>query len=888
MKSRAGSLIMLLLLGCLTGITADTNRVRVGLFPFANLSGDDKFEAWRKVLPRRLESGLADATPPRLKIYLGKVLLELTNNAWDGRQAISSELAGKVARELRLDKIVVGSFNCNEAGWEVQVRIEDPGADSRARVLDFKETSTQNLLAALEEKVCEPLGVKPSAARLQILRKHPVSNEAMDRVVALAQMEESGGSKEEVINGLRTVLASEPDYVSARVALVRSLMQANRTEEGLTEARKLVEQAPEMCWGHFSVAVLLRGREMDDQRDQALQEALKVHPGCPSAARLLFPEWAGQGRWEDLKRVAAKAHEALPHETVSTAALAAALAGQGEQEAAWQLLQEIGARDEEDDDVAVHSLLFSAAVATRCSSMLSRELLWLQRCAGTNEWVRKVVTSIDESFFLAPAADNSPTSPPARRFSPQELQHELARRLTPEEIALVENPLVVTDEIAAQARTLTSGLTNPATKAVVLLAQVIEERVQTGRQQATNLAKTGRLPVCHQYASRLVSLARSVGLSSWLVHAELADEKVSGYHDRAAIRLGDDLVMQFDPSLGALGLPRDKFRILDDVQAIAHHLLQEDDLPKVRIARKLDPDDPWSRVQFILRLINLDQVEEAERLWNALEPAYTNRWDYHFSRAGLEAKRHRYRSALEWLTRADTLSRNNPEVQYHLGRVYAALDDTGKSAEHLEKALKLGAALGELSRRAELELAVKFSRGVAQAGRMTEEDLRNRATAGDLHAQMVLAGKLLDRREKDEALKWLLAAAKQGDALAQENHGRILYELKGSSAATEAVEWLRKSALQGHSAADYLLAKLLYAGVDVPKNEVEASMWAHVGSAAGDDKCRWLVKEMQLLMDATAFAEGKKRAEAMLAVKERSDEKQTNPSACSGCKCRIS
>ncbi len=865
---RLPRIVFVVLLSWVTVCGASTNKVQVGVLPFVNLSGQTNLDIWCRAFPESLASHLQDARPPRVDAYFNKVLTQLTNNAWDGQQRISAELAAKVARELRLQKTLSGSFRQDEHGWAVELRIEDAGSDAKPQVLTFKEASTQRLLDAMTEGTCAAFGLKADPAQLELSRKHPGSNGAIDKLMRLHQAHQAGASKDELISSLRELLGSEPDYALARASLMETLLEANRQDEAMVEARKLIELASGLCWGYVGVASCQHGDDpaIETECEKALLQALKVHPGCPSAARMLFPVWTSQKRWTELRPVAEQAHELFPDEAVSTAALAAALAGEGDPDKGWDLLNTIDPLEEEDYP-DTHATVLLAATGAVSMNVISRELLWLQRRSLTNDYIRGMVSDMDASFWLRSASQDVYTNSLPRLYSPEELQAELAKRLKPEGRALVENPLAVTDTIRTQARTLTAGLTNPATQATVLFGLVNEERLQT-EQRATNSATAGPLPVCHQYASRLVALARSIGLPAWLVHVEFTSDEGSGYHDRAAIQLSEGQVIHFDPTLATLGSLKDHYRILDDLQAIAHHLLQEQDLAKLNVARKLDPDDPWTRLHVIMSLTTLDHLSEAERLWNALGPEYTNRWDYYFCQAQMEAERHRYASALECLNRADSLSSNNPAIQHQLGRIYGSLNDQVKAADHLERAMKLGAARRDPKQRAELESAVKFSRGVANAGRLTESQLRAQAAAGDAGAQLVLANTLLQRGEKEEALKWLLEGAKKGDEVCQAAYGRILFYTKGPAAAPEAVIWLRQAAQREHAEACRVLAVILYQGTGVPKDEAEASQWAHIGGAQGDKQCQSLMKEMQLFTDPAAFAEGKKRAEAMLSKKQ--------------------
>ena len=292
-----------------------------------------------------------------------------------------------------------------------------------------------------------------------------------------------------------------------------------------------------------------------------------------------------QGRWDDLRRVCEKAHEALPGEAVSAAALAAVLANQGDRDAAWNLLIEMNPIEEEEDP-DVHATLMQAAVGAMSMHVLSRELLWLQRHSATNDDVRNMVSQVDASFSLRLAPESLPTNPPPPMYSPEQLQAQLAKRLTPQECALAENPLLVSEPIAAQARSLTVGVrSRPSKRPSCSRSWLRSDSRPSNRQRIRPIPDRCRsATVCFP----AVVVARSLGLPAWLVHVDLVNDAFSGYHDRAAIQLNDQ-VLQFDPSMGCLGSTGYKFRVLDDLQAIAHHLLQGEDLAKLRVPRN------WTR-----------------------------------------------------------------------------------------------------------------------------------------------------------------------------------------------------------------------------------------------------------------------------------------------------
>jgi TPR repeat protein len=843
---------------------ANTNLVRVGVFPFADRSAGGKHAAWSRAFPDRLSDELDDATPPRLDAYSTKVLQALTNNAWDGHQPVSLELANKVARELKLRQIVLGEFERDDQGWQVRLQVVEAGGGAAPVVLEFKEKSTQDLVAGIAEKVCAALDVKPNPARMEAWRKFSVSNEAIDRLVLLNR-DWTEAPDPERLAALRALVRSEPNYLSARTSLLRTLVVEQNFEEAKAEALKVTELAPGLCVGYLGSLACLKGKGTEARQEELLLQALKVHPGCPSAAAILFPTWISRNRWEELKPVAEKAHADRPNEPAAAIALGAALAGLGDRDKAWDLVNEVNIDDEDDADL--HASMAKTAVSLPSMRVAAREFLWLQRHSQTNKWAGEFLRQMDATFWLA-YDENAPKKSPPRRFSKEELQAELSRRLTPEECSRVEDPLKVTEAVIAQALALTTNLTNATAKATLLFGVVLEER-DANERQGTNSTALSKLPVCHHYASRLVALARAIGLPAWLVHVELSSEEASGYHDRAAIEVKPGRVLYFDPTWGTMGSPRDNLRMLDDVQAIAHHMLQGANKAGIEIARKLDPEDPWTQTLVIAGLARQGEPDAARRLWDALGPACTNRWDYYYSRGIIEAENDRYSSALEWLKRADALSSNNVPILLTLGMAYGSLKDDRQSVACLERALKLGAARQMSSRAAELESRARLLRGAVDGAQASEQDVRAKAESGNLASQMLMANICFKRGERDAGLRWLLAGAKQGDAVFQENYGRNLLLVKGTNAAREAVEWLRKAAKQSNSEAYALLSQILYEGRGVPRDHAEASFWAHVGAARRDKTCSALLREMQLFTDATAFAEGKKKAEEWLAATQK-------------------
>jgi len=873
--ARFGGLILALLVSVSwvpsEGFTA-TNWSRLAVMPFHNVTGNKALDPWRESFASRVSNWAASAQPFQFDVCeVKEVLAALTNSGWRAEQEVTDGLARKVAVALRCSTVVLGEVSRADGLWKVRLRLVRPDSTEAESSFEVEDRSTHQLLLRLQEKTCSALGITPDAAGVALMHDYPISDSAIERLVMLGGSERENDTSPDYIQALRDILAAEPTYFAARSRLARALALAKKLDEALAEGRKLVQQAPGLCVGYLCVAWCLQGPdpEQEKQREEALLAALKAHPGCPGACRFLFAVWSQQERWEDIRRVATEAHKALPAETSTSAYLALARAKLGDRKGACAVLSEVDATGEEDEDI--HSVLLQAGVQADLYVM-ARELLWMQRRSATNSAARDYLSQADASLWISVPGDWKPLTPP-RTYTPLELQAELEKRLTPEERSWAASPIAVTKEIASTARQLTEGLTNAQVKAALLFAHVAEQRLKANAVYQQPHARTGPQQACHYYASQLAALARAIGIPAWLAHVEVNNEEGSGYHDRAALMVGGRL-RQSDPTwevLWMLGSEDQSCRILDDLQATAHHLCQTSSLPAVRAGLKLDPDDIWTRTVAVTKLAELGQPEEAETLWKSLPPECTNRWDYYLARGIIDAESEDYASALKSFLKANQLGPNNVQIEFNLGLVYGSLKDSRKAVEHMQKAMNLGAARHVSGDLEDLDTRFKVLSAATIRDDVPLDELRRRAAAGDLAARTALVNRLFKQgpREQEEALNLMRETAEEGNAVTQEEYARNLLILRGPKAAEEAVGFFRRAARQGNHEAQYQLGVIFYTGKFAPRNEVEASQWIHLAAQRGDKDARSVLKEMELFLDSTAFAEGKRRAADFKPVPEQ-------------------
>ncbi len=840
--------------------------------PFHNVHRDPSLDPWRQGFADKVAHWLSSAQPSRFETADTKeVVSALTNGGWEVEQEVSLELAGKVAEKLRCNSVILGEFARTQGLWRVAFRVLRSGGGGPEQKVEVEDRSTHQLLVRLYEKSCAALEVSPFPAGLTLMRDYPIADSTYEKLVRLKDPETKEANLE-YIKTVREILASEPNCFSARAELVRDLLWAGQTEEALAESRKLLQQAPGLCTGHFLLAVSLQGPEHEKQRQEEFLAALKVHPGCPSALGILFEDWSAEERWDDLRKVCEQAHQALPAEKSTIAYLAAAKAQLGDRKGADALVSELGPTAEYRAEVHTGILMAGATREKADLGLAAREMLWFQRHSSADPRARQRISELDATMqFFPPDEPNSPKPP--RLYSQQEFEAELEKRLTADERALAVSPIALTEQVKATARDLTAGVTNEQLKVALLFAYVAEQRQNTNALPQPTGTGSGQALACHYYASQLVALARAVGIPSWLVHVELSTEGLSGYHDRAALLLGGRLLAS-DPTWNLLFTSwreEGACRILDDVQAVAHHLCQTSSLPAVRAALKLDPDDVWTRIMAVIKLAQADQLQEAEALWKTLPPESTNRWDYYFSRGILEAEKKDYEASRRSLVKADSMSPNNMPVKYNLGLVYGSLHDEQKAAEYMHKAMGLGGAQQISSKLPDGDTRIQVLGALAEPNNASLDSLRTRAANGDVGARAALVNRLFKQggQGRDEALDLLRQSAEEGDPVFQENYARNLLLLLGPERAEEAARFFRRAATQGNPEAQYQLAMLLYEGKVVKQDPVEASEWMHLAAEAGEQRAAGVLRELQLFLNSAAFAEGKKKAAEFKAVKER-------------------
>ena len=212
-----------------------------------------------------------------------------------------------------------------------------------------------------------------------------------------------------------------------------------------------------------------------------------------------------------------------------------------------------------------------------------------------------------------------------------------------------------------------------------------------------------------------------------------------------------------------------------------------------------------------------------------------------------------------------SLSPSNRFVHLALANTYNQLNNHGKAREHAEMAARLdeGNALDFKSDRGRFELKMMDALALTESkDSKARQELERQAKAGDAGAQFALAKALFESRPPnyEEGMEWMRQAAEQGNDDIQQQYGSNLLALRGPSAGPEAAKWFLRSAEQGNTKAQFNLGLLLYEGKLVPRDKIAAYKWITLAAESGSKDAKSLLREMELFLNQTELAEGRKHA----------------------------
>lgn len=693
----------------------------------------------------------------------------------------------------------------------------------------------------------------------------------------------------EALELCQKALAEDPGFIQARGLLAATLFNLGRDEEALGAAKEALRQQPDKSTAarlYLLTANILLMQQQVPAEQQAVAEGLRL---CPDLADLLALRAGLHERVRDFDAAAAclrRAIESDPGNPRLYAWLGQVQAKQGSLtnalaslEYARQLLADIPAEGSDDIELSNIELALAEAYASvgNLAEALQhyRRVLAEAREAGLGEarvkWVEETVRELERRSEPVPVAAEKP-----RQFLPGELQTALRERLTAEEVASAVNSLAATPEMVRWARELVAGAESDLVRARKLFDTLAARPkaagagTRTAQEVFAAWNDLDRVFVCQEYAKLFVALARSADLPAFYVHVERDYSGRVVDHDCAVV-FAEGKAWLVDPTYAWFGVPHREFRVLDDLQTIAHHAFQPHggglDAARCRAGCKLDPDFAWGRINLVLALIQTNKLGEARTELDLVRRSAPDYWRGLAAEGFLAFKQERFDRAVEWLQRAVKANPDHADARLLLGE---ALFRTGQRAAAREELLAglrrsfrpgsnnellgrktlalLEEALGADSNKVRTaksrrDAAAYHDLGVSFLSRPSPDYasaakwFRKAAELGDPQAELVLGmlywtGRGVPR-DPVRAVYWWRKLAEGGDPVAMRNLGLAYSRGVGVERNLgEALNWLRRAAEGGDPEAQAAVGKACYEGRVVPKNLAEALAWLTLATAA--------------------------------------------------------
>lgn len=841
-----------------------------------------------------------------------------------------------LGRYLRAPWVIYGAFTRTGTTWTAYAYTVEAASGEFGKRLSAVSTNWFELRDELVRQVLQRLDIAPSPEERKLLgRVWTTSSQAFEWFSRASS--DPGANGTQRVELCRKALAEDPQFVEARLLLATTLYSLGRDEEALREAKEALSQKPD----RYTAAQLYRliasvhvGLGREDEAQQAVAEGLRL---CPGQVGLLMVQSALLESRHDFQAASdclRQAAESDPRNPPIHALLGMLQSKQGDLTnamASLELAEQFAADTNPDDQVNIELALAEAhqSVGNLAEALRHyRRLLAEARDAEIPEsrlnWVRETVRELERRSQPVPVVAETP-----RQYSPAGLQAALRERLSPEEFALAVNPIASTPEMARWASEIVGATQGDLARARRLFEQLASRPHATGGASRTaqevfaawnDLTQTF---LCQEYAKLFVALARSVDLPAFYVHVErdYCDRIVD--HDCAVV-FAEGKAWLADPAYVWFGVPHREFRVLDDLQTVAHHAFQphgeNHQVALCRAARKLDPEFIWGRMALVMALSGADQLDAARKELDAARKSAPEHWRGYQLEGLLAFRASQPDRAVEWLRRAANLNRDDGDTRLMLG---AALFQTGQQAAAreeflaglrrphgpeneqmagetlvlIEEALGLGSNVlatskSRLDAKSYLNLGVSFLSGSKPDYAQAAKWLRTAAEMGDSSAQgnlgfLYWTGRGVPR-DPVVAVNWFRKAAEGGDPQAMRCLGVACDKGLGVKRnPREAIRWLRRAAEAGDAQAQAGVGRACYEGWNTPKNNAEALFWltlateAYASSPDGDfrqsDPVSSLRKIRYLLEEVELFAKPEEKAEAKAKV-ERYKAKRTSAS----------
>jgi tetratricopeptide (TPR) repeat protein/TolB-like protein len=677
--------LLLLFLSSPTPAATSSNRLSVAVLGFENKTGESQSAHWGDTLQRLLSSQLTEVkslslVPTESHDY-GYRQLKLKPS-----DPVDSEKARRIGEFIEARRVVRGGFQRQEGKWQATAEVVNVASGKSSPPLTAASTNWFDLSDRLVEQILKELGVTPSAEeRVRMAERSTSSSVSLEWYSKARALHAENKPAPEVEECARKAVAADPQNSAAYVALAVSCGTQGKLDQAEEAIRQALKLKPDSATAHQVLGTLFLFQVSYGDALKEFEQALILDPDDPEVLSRIGQMYAKQENWARAIFYFNEAKKIYPTSAAIHAALARIYAEQANRTKSVEELQEAERLGSGEDVIPEQAMAEAYDTLHETSLALAHyeRFVTLARKLGLNpKGVNQYEEREQELKATLTPVYLTVTEPKA--YDEKSLEDALRARLTKEELALVANPLASNAEMQKWARQLTEGATDDLQKGRRLfegLASRLDPGPggsRTAREVFADWQKPDQSFRCQEYARLYVALARAVGLKAYFV---LVGKDANGkqvLHACSAFFLGSKLLL-VDPSYRWFGAPHKTFDLLDDFQGIVHHLNQLDkDLPRLRLAAKLDPNSGISLYKLAFGLLDNERLEEGRSVLNKALSLDPNGWMAGWAQGLVAYHDLEYTQAASFFRKSIEINPDRGETHAWLGKV---LFETGRHRE---------------------------------------------------------------------------------------------------------------------------------------------------------------------------------------------------------------
>jgi tetratricopeptide (TPR) repeat protein len=689
-------------------------RVSVGLLLPTNSSADTNSSRWEHLIPHIVSSALREISAVRL---VPETSIDFAYNELKLKpgQTLDDTQMKRLGETAEAAWVVWIDYHWRGGEWKLTTKVMNVATGRQSKPLDSSSADLWDAFSEMNSRILERLDVKLSKEKELHLRERPTTSIEAFRLLSTAYAASDNGEVgQEIENDLRQALKLDPHFSWAQSFLAYLLITEGRCEEAGELAKKVILAQPNRAGIHNTLGWALLCNDLSNLAREEFNRAVQLDPD-------FFGPYSGLGQ---LERVAGNMPEAIKDEKKAeslepcNSRIRMRLAQMyGESGNLEQTLIELGAAERFDTGKDVYldrDLATAYSQLNNYPKALEHFRRFLQKAAKAGVPSAEIKDARDRlaesEIRLKPQYVTNPIIQP---YTPTELDNLLRAKLSPNEHALITNPILCTGEMKKWAEQLVGDARTDEEKAKRLFDALTHRLnlsdpvgIRTALQVFRDWKDTKATFSCGEDTVLFIALGRAVGLPVYFVWVEkdYADNYVN--HMCAGVLL-DGKALLADPTYGFFGVPHKEYEFCNDVQMIGVWLAQggkADMLPSLKVADKLAPENPVVRFNLVLALSNAGQQKEANQILTAGRKAGLREYLQLYLDGIIAAKEARFDAAAESLLKSVKLAPMFPEGRLLLAQVLANQGRYKESKEEYRLFLQ-GYARQDLAIKAREELA---------------------------------------------------------------------------------------------------------------------------------------------------------------------------------------